>query len=100
MIIENFDKDSKENCTFCGERKADAAWLASEDQVYCCKYCATMYLPQLMADAIVGGTTLASIEKSTGATIEVSHEDKILKRFHSAFSSALIQKLRISKTDQ
>lgn len=59
-----------------------------------CSHCAIEHLPQLMADAIVGSLSIEQLQTSTGPTCEISKESRIRERFHSAFSSALIRKIR------
>lgn len=93
MLISECEMDLNEMCSFCGEHKAEAVWMGAAE-VFCCRHCAVEYLPQLMADAIVGGTPEAEIRNSEGATIKVTKEERILGRFRGAFSSALIRKLR------
>ncbi len=96
MLIHERDQetDKEKNCSFCGERKASALWMGAID-IFCCSHCASELLPQLMADAIVGGTSINDLKKSTGATVGITKEERILKRFHSSFGSALIRKIRV-----
>lgn len=93
MLIKEFDANCAEKCALCDENKADAIWTCAKD-IYVCKRCALDFLPQLMADAIVGGTDKKFIKSATGATNNLTKETYILKRFHSAFSSALLRKFR------
>lgn len=100
MLIHERDlNDTKQDCSFCEENKADALWMGKID-VFLCMHCATEVIPQLMADAIVGGTSLGTIEKSTGPTIEISRERRIMERFNSSFKSALIRKIRQRSIEQ
>ncbi|VVS92204.1 hypothetical protein [Desulfoluna spongiiphila] len=98
MILESFKENNGEAevCSFCGEDKASGMWMGREKTIFCCKNCAIQYLPQLMADAIVGGTLESEIKDSEKRPVEITQELTILKRFHSAFSTALIVKARIS----
>ncbi len=57
-------------------------------------FAAAEHLPQLMADAIVGSLSIEQLQASTGPTCEINKEPRIRERFHSAFSSALIRKIR------
>ena len=97
MLIPESDSSK---CTFCADNTANALWLGSKGEIYCCKPCAIDTPPQFIADAIVGGLTEAQIRNSTGATNTITKEQEILKAFHSAFSSALITKLRRSNESE
>ena len=97
MIVESYknnNDDEPEVCSFCGEDTASGVWVGHEKTIFCCKHCATQLLPQLMADAIVGGTSEAEIKNDKKPPIEVTQENTILRRFHSAFNAALICKIR------
>lgn len=98
MLIIGSGMYSDEKCTFCGEKKANGMWRGTTD-IFVCKRCALDKLPQLMADTIVGGTDERFIQNSTGATKNITQEDYILKRFYSAFSSALLMKLRKGESE-
>ena len=95
MLIEEFEKNEGkiEPCSFCGENEPSGMWLGHQ-LVFCCKLCATQYLPQLMADTIIGGTSIDQIKNKDNLPVEITNENKILQRYHSAFSTALIRKLR------
>ena len=93
LITEREPEDLNAKCSFCGENKASGLWMGDID-IFCCKHCAISLLPQLMADSIVGSTSINELKKSTGATIKITNEAYILKRFYSSFSSALIRKMR------
>lgn len=96
MIVESFEKNcgEAEVCSFCGEGKATGVWMGSEKTIFCCKGCATQLLPQLMADAIVGGISEAEIKNKEKLPVEITQENTILQRFHAAFSTALIRKIQ------
>ncbi len=97
MLTEKHDGSHQGKCTFCAENDGTGVWMTqSKNDVYCCASCAIDILPQLMADSIVGGTSLNAIQNSKGATNNVTKEPHILKRFNSAFNCALISKLRLS----
>lgn len=96
VIVESFEKNygEAEVCSFCGEGKATGVWMGHEKTIFCCKQCATQYLPQLMADAIVGGISEAELKGEEKPPVEIKQENTILQRFHAAFSTALILKTR------
>ena len=48
--FEVFDKDAR--CSFCGQRKPDAFWVA-DITIYACVWCARDVLAKLLADAVV-----------------------------------------------
>lgn len=98
MLIEEFEKNGNpiQKCSFCGENDPSGMWMG-KDVIFCCKPCATDYLPQLMADTIVGGTSEKIIKDSGHLPVEVTKENKILRRYHGAFSTALIRKFRHNK---
>ena len=97
LIDEAIKNDIKqENCSFCGENEPTGMWMGAKT-IFCCKPCAHNYLPQLIANSIVGGTTIESIESGKKLPVEVTGENTLLQRFHSAFSTALIRKLRHRK---
>lgn len=93
LITERSPEDANSLCSFCEENKADALWMGKID-IFACKHCASELLPQLMADAIVGGLNFKQLQNATGPTINISQESRIRERFHSAFSSALLRKMR------
>ena len=94
MLATELKPFREEKCTFCGQNKAGGAWMGAQLTVFCCGECAHDVLPQFIADSIVGSLSSQQIESSSGATIKITKEDKILNRFHSAFASALIRKAR------
>lgn len=93
LINERCPEDSTETCSFCGENTAKALWMGKSD-IFVCSHCAIEHLPQLMADAIVGSISIEQLQASTDPTCEINKELRIRERFHSAFSSALIRKIR------
>jgi len=93
LITERSPEDENSLCSFCDENTADALWMGKID-IFACRHCASELLPQLMADAIVGGLDFNKIKSATGPTINFSKESRIIERFHSAFSSALLRKMR------
>lgn len=95
MLIEEFKNNNgtTEACSFCGEREPSGIWMG-EKVIFCCKFCAINYLPQLMADAIVDGTTEEQLKDKEVLPAHITNEKHILSRFHGAFSSALIRKIR------
>lgn len=93
LINERCPDDSTETCSFCEDNPAKALWMGKID-IFACSHCAIEHLPQLMADAIVGSLSIEQLQTSTGPTYEISKESRIRERFHSAFSSALIRKIR------
>jgi len=96
MIIDDKFKANSgepEVCSFCGEDRATGVWIGDKT-IFCCKHCAMQLLPQLMADAIVGGISEAEIKDKKKLPAEIKQEDTILRRFHAAFSTALICKIR------
>ncbi len=95
MLIQEHDKESGiENCSFCSEADPSAMWMGSKP-IFVCRKCATHHLPQLIADAIVGGTSDYHFKNKETTPSEIMQEKEILKRFYSAFSGALIRKNRI-----
>lgn len=84
-------------CHFCGEAKANAVWIGSAGEIFCCSLCAQKILPQLIADAIVGSLDMSFLKSQDGPTITVTKENEILLRFHSAFNSAMIRKMRATE---
>jgi hypothetical protein len=64
-------------------------------EIFSCGHCASELLPQLMADAIVGDLNLNDVRSSSGPTVELTRQSRILERFNSAFSSALLRKIRL-----
>lgn len=84
-------------CHFCGEANANAVWMGSTCEIFCCSICAQDILPQFIADAIVGSLDMKSLKDQDGPTIKVTKENEILLRFHSAFNSALIRKIRATE---
>lgn len=95
FVSERSPKDCNELCSFCSDRKADAVWIGKVD-IFACATCAAELLPQLMADAIVGAVSIEILRSSKDTPHEIQKEGRILERFHSAFSGALIRKLRIA----
>ncbi|MGH8601255.1 MAG: hypothetical protein ACREXR_00275 [Gammaproteobacteria bacterium] len=95
FVADRSPEDCNELCSFCSDRKADALWMGKID-IFACSLCAVEILPQLMADAIVGGTSVDHIRTSKATPHEIQKESRILERYHSAFSGALIRKLRIA----
>ena len=86
----------RENCSFCGENNPTGVWIGKKT-IFSCKSCAHSYLLQLIADSIVGGTTLEAIESGKNLPVEITSEKTIIQRFHSAYSTALIRKLQHRK---
>lgn len=95
MLIEEYEKSggTNEKCSFCGENESSGMWRGHQT-IFCCKPCATQYLPQLMADTILGGTSVEQIKNQKTLPVEITKENQILQRYHGAFSTALIRKLR------
>lgn len=94
LAIERSPEDCNQKCSFCSEQKAAALWMGDID-IFVCSICAVELLPQLMADAIVGGTTIKTLQTSKETPHSIKREGRIMERFHSAFSGALIRKIRI-----
>ena len=90
------EDDLKTACNFCGENNADALWQGATGEIFVCSLCAREYLPQLMADAIVGGTSLRHLQNAKGPTVDQTKENEILLRYRGAYNSALLRKLRVS----
>ena len=94
MLVAEIDMQEENfRCSFCRENKPTALWMGESD-IYVCGHCASEILPQLMADGIVGALELHNIKSCTGATAKLSKKARIMERFHSAFSSALLRKLQ------
>jgi|GEM_PF-4718863 len=93
MLVHENHKAEGAMCSFCGERPATALWMG-QIEIFSCSVCASETLPQLMADAIVGGLDFKHVELSSGATTALTKEPRILERFHGAFSGALLRKIR------
>ncbi|WP_159956341.1 hypothetical protein [Pseudomonas sp. R76] len=94
LVIEGSLADCNQKCSFCSEQKATALWMGDID-VFVCSICAVELLPQLMADAIVGAINIQNLQNLMQASHSIQKERLILERFHKAFSSALIRKIRI-----
>ena len=94
LVAELSPEDAISSCSFCGESKPSAMWRG-QIEIFACTHCASEFLPQLMADAIVGGLSLNHINSSSGPTDALTKQSRIIERFNGAFSGALLRKIRL-----
>lgn len=79
------------NCTFCGERKADAMWSTADRYVFVCRWCATTdVLPKLQADAVCNARRV-----SRGRNLWNDTHDALEKINASFYRAATIDASRI-----
>lgn len=92
MLIEEAKPGAKENCSFCGTRRAHALWMASIGEISCCEYCAKDSLPQLIADALVAGQA-----ENSRAVLSSTDEKAIVQQLKSAYANAHSRKQSLTK---
>ena len=74
----------KSVCSVCGEKNALAVWHGMGHNIHVCHYCATEWLPALIADAVVLNSDSDAFKAS----------EKVQSRFWRALALRLAKSLK------